>query len=77
MKWQRNLRLSLRAITRSWLRTLLALSGVAIGIASVVVLIGAGAGAEAALRQALEQLGRNLLVVNAARAETNALRGQG
>ena len=49
----------------------------AIGIASVVVLIGAGAGAEAALRQALEQLGRNLLVVNAARAETNALRGQG
>ena len=77
MKWQRNLRLSLRAITRSWLRTLLAVSGVAIGIASVVVLIGAGAGAEAALRQALEQLGRNLLVVNAARAETNALRGQG
>ena len=77
MKWQRNLRLSLRAITRSWLRTLLALSGVAIGIASVVVLIGAGPGAEAALRQALEQLGRNLLVVNAARAETNALRGQG
>jgi putative ABC transport system permease protein len=39
------------------------------------MLIGAGSGAERALRKALEPLGKNLLVVNAARTETNALRG--
>ena len=44
MKWNRNLGLSVKALTRSWLRTLLSLSGVAVGIASVVVLIGAVAG---------------------------------
>ncbi len=75
MRWTRNLRLSLRAISRSWLRTALSVSGVAIGIASVVMLIGAGAGAEKAVREALGQLGRNLLVVSAARTETSALRG--
>ena len=75
MRWHRNLQLSIRALTRSWLRTLLSASGVAIGIASVVVLIGAGAGAEQALRSALEELGENLLVVSAALTTTNPLRG--
>ena len=75
MRWRRNLRLSVRAITRSWLRTALSVSGVAVGIASVVMLIGAGVGAERALQKALEPLGHNLLVVNAARTETGALRG--
>lgn len=76
MRWGRNLRLSVRALTRSWLRTALSVSGVAVGIASVVILIGAGTGAERALRQALEPLGENLLVVNAARTQTSALRGE-
>ena len=75
MKWRRNLRLSIRAISRSWVRTALSVSGVAIGIASVVMLLGAGAGAERALRNALASLGRNLLVVNAARTQTSPLRG--
>jgi len=75
VRWRRNLRLSVRAITRSWLRTALSVSGVAVGIASVVMLIGAGVGAERALQKALEPLGHNLLVVNAARTETGALRG--
>jgi putative ABC transport system permease protein len=47
-----------------------------VGIASVVVLMGAGVGAEQALREALEPLGKNLLVVNAARRESSALRGE-
>jgi putative ABC transport system permease protein len=75
VKWSRNLRLSVRALTRSWLRTTLSVSAVAIGITSVVVLLGAGAGAERALLTVLEQLGRNLLVVSANRTETGALRG--
>jgi len=75
MRWSRNLKLSIRAIGRSWTRTALSTSGVAVGIAAVVVLAGAGRGAEAALGDALRQMGRNLLVVSAGRSETGALRG--
>ncbi len=75
MRWSRNLRLSARALTRSWIRTTLSVSGVAIGIASVVVLIGAGVGAEIALREALEPMGYNLLLVNAGRKQASPLRG--
>ena len=75
MRWTRNLRLSSRALARSPARTALSIGGVAIGIASVVVLTGAGVGAERAVREALEPLGQNLLVVNASRTETDALRG--
>jgi putative ABC transport system permease protein len=75
MKWQKNLRFSFRAVNRSRARALLSISGVAIGIAAVAILIGAGAGAERALQEALQQLGENLLAVNAGRTETDALRG--
>jgi len=75
MKWQKNLRFSFRAINRSRPRALLSISGVAIGIAAVTILIGAGAGAERAFQETLQRLGENLLAVNAARTETNALRG--
>jgi putative ABC transport system permease protein len=75
VKWSRNLKLSIRALTRSGVRTALSVSGVAVGIASVVMLVGAGAGAERALQKVLDQVGRNLLVVNAERTETGALRG--
>ena len=75
MQWDRSLRLSLATIWRSRLRTLLSLSGVAIGVAAVAVLTAVGAGAERALQRILEQMGRNLLLVNAARTETGALRG--
>ena len=75
MKWRRNLLLSATAMWRAPQRTLLSVSGMAIGIAAVAVVVGLGAGAERALQQTLEQLGRNLLVVSAGRTETGALRG--
>lgn len=75
MRWWKNLRFSFRAINRSRARALLSISGVAIGIGAVTILIGAGAGAERAFQQSLEKLGENLLAVNAARTETDALRG--
>lgn len=75
VRWTINVRLSVRAIARSRMRTALSVSGVAVGIASVVVLLGAGAGAERAVQKALERLGRNILVVGAARTETSPLRG--
>jgi putative ABC transport system permease protein len=77
VKWGRNLRLSVRAISRARTRTLLSVSGVAIGIAAVAMLIGAGVGAERALRKALEPLGHNLLSVNTGQTRSSALRGAG
>ena len=76
MRWHKNLRFSLRALNRSRFRTLLSVSGVAIGIAAVAVLIGAGAGADLALQKSLERLGENLLAVNASLTTTGALRGE-
>ncbi len=75
MRWYKNLRFSLRALNRSRSRALLSISGVAIGIAAVAILIGAGAGAEREFQENLKKLGENLLAVNAARTETDALRG--
>jgi putative ABC transport system permease protein len=77
VKGRRNLRLSIRALAASKLRTLLSAAGVAVGISSVVVLLGAGAGAERAVQESLEQLGHNLLVINPSRIESSALRGEG
>ncbi len=75
MKWRKNLRLSTVAMWRSRGRTLLSIAGMAIGIAAVAVVIALGAGADRALRDVLDQMGRNLLVVNSGRTETGALRG--
>jgi putative ABC transport system permease protein len=75
VKLRKAFALSTRALSRSLLRTSLSVVGVAIGIAGVVMLIGAGAGAEQALRKALEPMGKNLLLVSAAKTETGALRG--
>ncbi len=77
MRWSTSLRQSCRALARSGWRTTLSAVGVAVGVASVALLIGAGAGADRALRESLAPLGRNLLVVNAARRESSALRGLG
>lgn len=75
MRWHKNLRFSVRALNRSRFRTLLSISGVAVGIAAVAVLIGVGAGADQALQKTLARLGENLLAVNAGRTATDALRG--
>lgn len=75
MHWRRNLRLSAAALWRSPWRTVLSASGVAIGIAAVAMVFALGAGARRELEATLELMGRNLLVVNAGRTQTGALRG--
>ena len=75
MNWKRNLRFSTDALWRSPLRTALSASAVAIGIAAVAVLLAVGAGAERAFQAALEEMGKNLLSVNAGLTESDALRG--
>jgi putative ABC transport system permease protein len=75
VNWGRNLRLSVRALSRARVRTLLSASSMMIGIAAMTLLFGVGAGAEKAYQAALETMGKNLLSVGAQRKQGNALRG--
>jgi putative ABC transport system permease protein len=77
MQWRSNLQLSVRALSRARMRTLLSSSSMAIGIAAVVLLFGAGASTEQAFQEAMEAMGKNLLAVGAQRREADALRGGG
>jgi len=65
VKLARNVRLSLKALLRHWVRTLLALSGSALGVGAVLVMISIGEGAEGEILAQIEALGRNMVVVNA------------
>jgi putative ABC transport system permease protein len=75
VNWGRNLKLSVRALTRARTRTLLSASSMMIGIAAVTLLFGVGAGAEKAYQAALETMGKNLLSVGSKRKPSGALRG--
>jgi len=77
MNWRGNLMLSLRALSRARMRSLLSSSSMAIGIAAVVLLFGVGAGTELAFQKAMEAMGKNLLAIGAQRREADALRGGG
>ena len=72
MRSARNLRLSVRALAAHRLRAGLAIAGTAAGTAGVAVLLAVGAGARAEVIRRIEGLGRNVLVVTAARVEPRA-----
>ncbi len=65
MRLARNVRLSQRALLRHWVRTVLALSGTAVGVGAVLVMISVGEGAQREVLAQIDALGRNMLVVNA------------
>ncbi len=65
MKLIRNVRLSQKALLRHWVRTLLALSGSAVGVGAVLVMISIGEGAQSEIVAQIEALGRNMIVVSA------------
>lgn len=65
MKLIRNLKLSRKALAAHKLRTGLALIGITIGVAAVMVMVAIGEGAQREVVRRIEQMGANLLVVNA------------
>jgi len=69
MKLARALRPALRALAAHRLRVALALSGVAIGVAAVLLTGALGAGAQREVSSSLEAMGTNLLVVRPAPAK--------
>lgn len=58
-----NLQMALRGVGSNWLRTLLTMLGVLIGVASVIVLLAIGTGSSQAIQNSIQSLGTNTLTV--------------
>jgi putative ABC transport system permease protein len=61
-----NLVMALRGISSNWLRSLLTMLGVLIGVAAVIVLLAVGTGSSRAVESRIDQLGTNTLTVSSA-----------
>ena len=72
MKIYRNIKISRKTLFSHKLRTFLALLGITIGVAAVIIMVAVGEGAQHAVLQQIEAMGSNLLVVNAGRVKTFA-----
>ncbi len=65
MKLSRNIALSCEILIAHKLRTLLSVTGIVVGIATVVLMVSAGRGAEKKILDRIRNMGTNLIVVNA------------
>ena len=65
MKLSRNVALSCEILAAHKLRTLLSVTGIVVGIATVVLIVSAGRGAEKQILDRIRDMGVNLIVVNA------------
>ncbi|HXW33059.1 MAG TPA: ABC transporter permease, partial [Acidimicrobiales bacterium] len=63
MNFGDNFVMALRGISSNWLRSLLTMLGVLIGVAAVIVLIAVGTGSSQAVEARIERLGTNTLTV--------------
>ena len=66
---------AVQAIARNKLRSALTMLGVFIGVAALIAMVAVGQGANAAVRQQIESLGTNLLVVLPGAATSGGVRG--
>lgn len=64
MRWQDTLRTAGDAVRSHRLRSALTMLGILIGISAVVLTVGLGAGARADIREQIDELGTNVLVVS-------------
>ncbi len=65
MKLSKNLELSVEILAANKLRTFLSVIGVVVGIASVILMVSAGKGAQKRILDRIRNMGTNLIVVNA------------
>lgn len=72
MKLYRSVILSRKTLLANKLRTFLALLGIAIGVAAVIIMVAVGKGAQNAVLNQIQSMGKNLLVVSAGKAEVIA-----
>ena len=74
-RWFNNFRFALRAQRRHMMRTMLALLGIIVGVAAVIVMVSIGQGTQLRVYQEIESMGLNRLTITA--AEIKAPPGQG
>ncbi len=74
MKPFRGTRIAIKSLTAHRLRVALALLAVTIGVAAVIIMVGIGKGAERAVREQIQGMGTNLLIVSA--GQSRALKGK-
>ncbi len=69
------IRLALRAIAKQRLRSFLSMLGIAIGIASVILLTSIGEGTRRYIVNQFSQFGANIIAINPGKAETGGMPG--
>jgi len=67
-----SLKISMKALLTHKMRTLLALLGVIIGVSAVIIMVAIGRGAQKEVLGRIEEMGTNLIVVNAGQVRTFA-----
>ena len=69
MKIARSINISVRQLATHKVRTALSLLGIVIGVSAVMVMVAIGTGAQREITDRIEEMGTNLIVVNAAEVE--------
>ena len=69
MNLSKNLTLSIEILTANKLRTFLSMIGMVVGIASVILMVSAGQGAQKHILDRIRNMGTNLIVVNAGQTQ--------
>lgn len=69
MKLSKNVGLSVEILAANKLRTFLSVIGVVVGIASVILMVSAGQGAQKRILDRIRNMGTNLIVVNAGQTQ--------
>jgi putative ABC transport system permease protein len=76
MTWAETVRTAFDAVRSHRLRSMLTLLGMLIGIAAVILTVGLGQGAQVAVRDQIDKLGSNLLIVSpGSTTSTSGVRG--
>jgi ABC-type antimicrobial peptide transport system permease subunit len=76
MRLVKGLRIALGALTANRLRAILAILGIVVGVAAVIVMMAVGEGAKRQVLGKIEALGTNLVIVNAGQMKNVAGRPQ-
>jgi ABC-type antimicrobial peptide transport system permease subunit len=76
MRLLKGLRIALAALTANRLRAILALLGIVVGVAAVIVMMAVGEGAKREVLGKIQALGTNLIIVNAGQVKNVAGRPQ-
>lgn len=74
MNFLATIRVALNALRVNFLRSVLTMLGIIIGVAAVITMLAVGSGAEARIKEQIKSLGSNLMIVTAGARTANGVR---